>query len=432
MASSSSLKEPKGDTSLFETTNFISNPVRFVTNRVPKHGCTFKTKLLGKTTFVASTHESVKTMENKRDGPDIELGYGIFVDDLFGPNVLTATGQQRAQFSACIARVFSKQNVVEYLPQVRTTIQKHTMAWSGKVCAYEVCKKLCEDVIHNLVWGNRCKNTPVVEKLLQEHFHGMTSIPVSARCGSLKTSYAKAKEALDPIKVYLQDALDVERDPAKHPHCILDAMNNEIRNGQITKEDALTHLLLFSCHITSKGIASMLCSILLMGAQHGNMWEHMFGELSRHRTITKDHMNFLKETFRVRPPIAGILRKTTQDTSCEGYKLPGGKRFWGCIWTANRDPKVYDEPDAFCPDRWNVAPAPPPPTTFGKCSAYMLLESIGLEFILQTCMAVSLHELPTSDAAEVMSDQEKTKWVPTVRPKGEWKIVIARRVRQHV
>ena len=127
MASSSSLKEPKGDTSLFETTNFISNPVRFVTNRVPKHGCTFKTKLLGKTTFVASTHESVKTMENKRDGPDIELGYGIFVDDLFGPNVLTATGQQRAQFSACIARVFSKQNVVEYLPQVRTTIQKHTM-----------------------------------------------------------------------------------------------------------------------------------------------------------------------------------------------------------------------------------------------------------------------------------------------------------------
>jgi cytochrome P450 len=46
-----------------------------------------------------------------------------------------------------------------------------------------------------------------------------------------------------------------------------------------------------------------------------------------------------------------MWRKSTRETELQGERLPEGTRVMYCIAAANRDPTLWDEPDAFRIDR---------------------------------------------------------------------------------
>ncbi len=59
-----------------------------------------------------------------------------------------------------------------------------------------------------------------------------------------------------------------------------------------------------------------------------------------------------KESMRLYPPAYGLGREAIDDCEIGGYQVPKGTQVFMFQWATQRDPRFYDEPQAFRPERW--------------------------------------------------------------------------------
>ena len=60
----------------------------------------------------------------------------------------------------------------------------------------------------------------------------------------------------------------------------------------------------------------------------------------------------VSEAMRLYPPLWVIARVATQAAPLNGYRVPAGTVVLMSPWVAHRDPRHFDRPDVFDPDRW--------------------------------------------------------------------------------
>jgi len=60
----------------------------------------------------------------------------------------------------------------------------------------------------------------------------------------------------------------------------------------------------------------------------------------------------LLETMRLYPPIYGIGREAIADCELGGHHVPGGTNVYMLPWIIQRDPRFFDAPEEFRPERW--------------------------------------------------------------------------------
>lgn len=123
----------------------------------------------------------------------------------------------------------------------------------------------------------------------------------------------------------------------------------------------------------------------------------------------------LEETLRLESPFRGHHRHVLADTSLGGVELPAGSHLtlmWGA---ANRDPAVFEDPDALRLDR----PSPRSHITFGK----------GLHF----CVGAALARLEARTAINLLLDETRefsvksggAQWVPSIMVRRHHKLELA-------
>src|SRR5205807_978814 len=59
-----------------------------------------------------------------------------------------------------------------------------------------------------------------------------------------------------------------------------------------------------------------------------------------------------KESLRLYPPAYGLGREALDDCEIGGYRVPKGTQVFMFQWATQRDPRLYDEPLEFRPERW--------------------------------------------------------------------------------
>ncbi len=60
----------------------------------------------------------------------------------------------------------------------------------------------------------------------------------------------------------------------------------------------------------------------------------------------------VKESMRLYPPVPGIIREPVKPDIIGGYEIPAGATIQMNQWVVHRDPRWYDDPLAFRPERW--------------------------------------------------------------------------------
>ena len=60
----------------------------------------------------------------------------------------------------------------------------------------------------------------------------------------------------------------------------------------------------------------------------------------------------VKEAMRLYPPITDISRQATADCEVGGYSIPKGTTLIASQWVMHRDPRYFDQPGTFKPERW--------------------------------------------------------------------------------
>ncbi|WP_396613937.1 cytochrome P450 (plasmid) [Haloferax sp. S1W] len=84
------------------------------------------------------------------------------------------------------------------------------------------------------------------------------------------------------------------------------------------------------------------------------------GEIDREQTFD--------ESLRYRPPFYSVSgRRTTEEVELNGTVIPAGERVTSWVTSANRDPRKFDDPEQFNPDR-----RPNPHLAFGSGPHYCL------------------------------------------------------------
>src|SRR5258708_33921448 len=60
----------------------------------------------------------------------------------------------------------------------------------------------------------------------------------------------------------------------------------------------------------------------------------------------------VREAMRLCPPAWLLLRERMQGVEIGGYTLPKGSIVWISPYLMHRDPRYFDEPETFLPERW--------------------------------------------------------------------------------
>lgn len=61
----------------------------------------------------------------------------------------------------------------------------------------------------------------------------------------------------------------------------------------------------------------------------------------------------VNEAMRVYPPAWMLAREAVRETSLGGYAIPAGTMVLVSQWVLHRDPRFFDRPEAFVPERWS-------------------------------------------------------------------------------
>lgn len=60
----------------------------------------------------------------------------------------------------------------------------------------------------------------------------------------------------------------------------------------------------------------------------------------------------IKEAMRLYPPVWAFVREAIEPFEIGGYRLPARTNFVLCPWFTHRDPRFFERPDEFHPERW--------------------------------------------------------------------------------
>ena len=144
------------------------------------------------------------------------------------------------------------------------------------------------------------------------------------------------REYLDPL---------IEERLANPTDDLLSIVVNAEKTGQYTRDQVLGNavLLLIAGHETT---LNLVCNGTLAFINNPEQWELLRADPAG---MARKAM---EESLRYDPPVKGIQRIATEDVEIGGKVIREGEVTRWMISSANRDPRVFDDPDTFDINRW--------------------------------------------------------------------------------
>lgn len=333
-----------------ETLSFVRDPVQFVDSHQERHGPIFVSKIIGAPTVFVCNYAGVRQLLCSSDEPlDSADAYKEFVGYLFpAPNVLLLPTrcEQRANLQSLFAHFLNESAAINFRPVIRslTLPMVASLHESHKLPLYSTFKPLCELISFSLVFGVEYaqENSHELRLLTASHFSGIVSAPLSVRVMGRKSARARAIDARERLLALIQRRILHLRANSTNPDD--DSILSRIVREPVGPENdhaICNHILLLLSAAIPKTMASTLCSL--------------FSELSQRNSDDTNLRCAVMETLRLHPPLLGGMRTTSKHNGAciGGTVVPKQHRVWWSARHANRDETVFENANAFVPERWN-------------------------------------------------------------------------------
>jgi cytochrome P450 len=177
---------------------------------------------------------------------------------------------------------------------------------------------------------------------------------------------------------FLEQIANIRRAPQSH--LLGRLIETTTDDGHLNDEELLSfcRLLLIAGNETTTGLITASAKI--------------FHELPQTFDALQANPNlgatFVEETLRYYSPFSATARRTTRDVTLSDVHIPKGELVIPLIASANRDDRVFDQPDVFCIDR---DPNP----------------HLALGFGIHFCLGAHLARLEGKIAVQVLTEQFK-------------------------
>lgn len=278
------------------------------------------------------------------------------------PTMLTADPPNHTRYRRLVSKAFTPRAIADLEPAIRAITTRLLDAWpqQGRI---EFVKDFGVPLPVEVI--ARALNVPDdrladFKRWSDDSIAGIgTNIGIEARL--------QAERGVNEFQHYFADAIEQRR---AHPQ---DDLLTHLLNARIDDDDPevtdkrpldmpemlsiVQQLLVAGNETTTK----MLTEMMRLLAEHPDQWEAVRRDPSRIPAI-------VEETLRMSTPTQGMFRIARRDVELAGVKIPAGSRMVVAYCSANRDEHVFDEPDAFDPDRTNLGEH----LAFGKGTHYCL------------------------------------------------------------
>ncbi|KAL4583674.1 hypothetical protein LXL04_008256 [Taraxacum kok-saghyz] len=345
-------------------------------------------------TLVISSAEAAREIMKTQDlnfatRPDVRRWHQILYDQ---KEVSVAPyGEEWRQFKSIMVLHFLSKSKVEAYRKVREEETAIAVEKIEKSCDLqeavnlsEMFSKLTNDVVCRVTFGKKYsegENERKFNKMLKEYFDVLSElnfedmIPWLWWVDRLRGTAARVEKVAKDVDEFL-DGL-VEERLRKHStgggggdvdgrEDFLDILIKIQKEGvnSLLDRDAMKGLLLdvytAGVDTTTTVLEWVFAELLKHPKNFKKLQEEVRTVLQDKKQITQqdlDNMKYLKavikETLRLHPPAPTLIpRVSREDAKVMGYDVKKGTRVIINGWAIQRDPKVWDEPDEFQPERF--------------------------------------------------------------------------------
>jgi cytochrome P450 len=287
---------------------------------------------------------------------------------LFGEGLLTSDGETWLRERRIGQRAFRHEHIDTYAQTIVAHTEQMLDGWqSGEVHdVHQRMMRLTLEIIARVLFGrdlaDEIEDAAAAINVYLEQFadrFGMYAVPEWIPTpGNLR--YRRAMRSLDGI-IYgaIREGRKSNGDETSLLSAFLRAQQIygvEMTDFQLRDEMAT---LFFTGHETT-GLA-LTWTLFLLG-ENPEAESRLVEELDRvlgDRTATLRDLSRLpyldwviKESLRLYPPAYAVVREALNDCEIGGYLIPKGSTVGMFQWVVHRDPRFFDHPDVFRPERW--------------------------------------------------------------------------------
>lgn len=292
---------------------------------------------------------------------------------LLGNGLLTSEGDFWLRQRRLLQPVFQRERIASYAPDMTACAEKQIAAWrDGDVRDLHIeMRELTLAVAAKTLFGadvtgqSEAVGEAVGQALkdamgtFNRRFFRLIRIPESLPTpGNLRIR--RAVRRLDAILYGLINQRRAEGERNDLLSILLHARHESDGSGMTDRQLRDEAMTLFLAGHETTALALTWGWYLL--AQHPQVVEKLEAELRRvlggRAPTIADLPNLpytemvVQEVMRVYPPAYAIGRQAIQPCTLAGYPVPAGATILMSQWVVHRDPRFFDEPERFYPERW--------------------------------------------------------------------------------
>ncbi len=428
------LEQPAYKTSTFEFLwKVFRNPLDALTDLANEQGDIARVKLRKRDLFLLN-HPAfieevlVKQADTFIKGPSLQRARVILGDGL-----LTSEGNEHLVQRRALQPAFHRHQMEEYLPLMSDNVLAHIAAWQngGRVNMSEGMMRLTLNIALWSFFGSAPEGT--VEKVSASmktlvRLFPLAQMPLPESARSLFPSFKEAKADLSAVTEALLQHPQIER--------ALIHILKQNNNGQFSDVQMHAHALTFllAGHETTALLLAWCWDLL---AHHPMAQSILQAEVD---SVLGDHLPtpediqklpftraVVKETLRMRPPAWAMGREAIQDCEIGGMNIPAGSTVLMSQWVTQHDPRFFDEPLHFRPERWFDLDGPATPRysffPFGGGSRVCIGEHFAMTEAI-AALAVIARRWNISPTQPALA---KPKPSVTLRPEKDVKVIVTKR-----